>query len=166
MPDYEKMADRITAVTAQKIERESGLVLCGTGGGMMDHIRMMAMSFNCYNEITVEQGRELLIYCVNQYLSAINTNKGIKQYLVHFPFTQKDVEIRIFIRKPDHSEVSIGLPSVISQINGQLVYKVKQLGPVSLKESHEETYEEAVKLLETEGVVDKIRRKVKERSSV
>lgn len=57
--DYEEIADQITARTTKKIEAETGLRLMGTGGGMMNHIRMIAMSFACLKEITLEEGREL-----------------------------------------------------------------------------------------------------------
>jgi ribose 5-phosphate isomerase RpiB len=57
-----KIADKITAEVAKKIEKETNLHLCGTGGGMMNEIRMMAMSFDYCNELTIEQARELLVY--------------------------------------------------------------------------------------------------------
>jgi len=50
VPEYEKMADRITAITARKIEMETGLRLCGIGGGAINCIRKLNMSFNCFNE--------------------------------------------------------------------------------------------------------------------
>ena len=93
---YVKRADDITAKTAQKIKDKTGLRLCGTGGGMMDHIRMMAMCFDRYEEITMEEGRELLIYCVNEYLSAINASEELRPDLIHYPFTPKDVTIILY----------------------------------------------------------------------
>lgn len=144
IPDYEKMADRITDQTAKKIEAKTGLRLCGTGGGMMNHIRMMAMSFNCYSAVDMDKGRELVVYCVNEYLAAINANEEIRPHLIHYPFTPSDVEIRIFIYKPDRKDVPIGDLSVVSQAYGQVVYKVREPFPVVLKRVHEETFEEAV----------------------
>ena len=119
------------------------------------------MSFDCYNEITMDQGRELLIYCVSEYLSAINSNEKIRPYLIHYPFTPKDVEIRIFIHRPDHRDVPMGALTVVSEMDGQLVYKILQPDPIVLKRIHEEPYEEAVEILEKSAPFEKIRKKAR-----
>lgn len=156
IPIHEKIADKITAKTAAKIEHETRLRLMGTGGGMMHHVRMMAMSFAHYGEIDMEQGRELIVYCVNEYLSAINADAEIHPYLIHSPFTPKDIEIRIFIYQSDNKPVSEEQLSVISEIQGMITYKVEQPFPIVLKEIHEETYEEALAVLEMQGGFRKI----------
>jgi hypothetical protein len=155
---HEKIADRITAKTIQKIESETGLSFVGIGGGMMDQVRMMAISFDYYGEINMEQARELLIYCVNEYLTAINSSEEIRPHLVHYPFTPKDVEIRIFISKANRKDVSNGELSVASQIDGTTKYYVKQPGAPSIRVDYKETYEESVSILESEPVVNKIRK--------
>jgi len=50
VPDYEKIADAITEKTAKKMKEQKNLCLVGTGGGMMDDIRAMHMSFFYYQE--------------------------------------------------------------------------------------------------------------------
>ena len=147
IPEHEKVADRITALTAKKIENETGLRLIGTGGGMMHQVRMMGMSFNYFGEMSIEKGRKLLTYCVDEYLSAINSDEQIKTYLTHYPFTCKDIEIRIFVYQSDHTDVPIGELSVVAAYDGCLTYKIRQPGPVILKRIYKETYGEALKLL-------------------
>lgn len=147
IPEHEKIADRITALTANKIEKETGMRLIGTGGGMIHRIRMMGMSFNYFGEMSIEKGRELLIYCSDEYLSDINSNEQIKVHLAHHPFTYKDIEIRIFVYQPDHTDVPIGELSVLAAYDGCLTYKIRQSDPVILKKVHEETYEGALKLV-------------------
>lgn len=146
-PEYEKLADRITLKTSDKIEKEKGLRLIGTGGGMMNKIRMMAMSFECCKEINMEEGRELVIYCVNEYLSAINSNEELRPHLVHYPFTAQDVDIVLYICRPDRTEVPMGTLSVVAEREGVVVYKVPGPFPTLLKRIREEKFEEAVKIL-------------------
>ena len=143
-PEHEKIADRTTALAATKIEKETGLRLIGTGGRMMDQIRMMGMSFHYLGEMSIEKGRELLIYCIDEYLSAINSNEQMRGHLSHYPFTCKDIEIRIFVSKPDSTDVPIGDLSVIGAYDGCLTYKIRQSGAAALKRIYEETYEEAL----------------------
>ena len=152
VPEYEKMADRITAKTAKKIEKETGLRLCGTGGGMMNHIRMMAMSFDCSHEIDIEQARELVLHCANEYLNAINSNEEIRPHLVQYPFMPKNVQIDIFIHPSDQREIPTGSLVVVSTSYGMISYMVRGTGSERLKDVHEETYEEAVKIVEQKSL--------------
>ncbi len=146
--DYEKIADKITYETARKIERQTSLHICGVGGGSLSgQLRKLNMSFECRKELNMEQGRKLVLYCVNEYLSAINANKEIRPNLIHFPFTPEDVEIDIFIQKPDRSDVPIGSLSVVSEVDGKVIYKVHEPDPIILRRVHEETFEEALKLV-------------------
>ena len=79
--DYEKIANKITERTAKKLKAQKRLVLIGTGGQMMHDIQMMAMSFNFYQEVDLRTGRELIIYAINEYLSAINSDEEVRPYL-------------------------------------------------------------------------------------
>ena len=142
-----QIAHAITRKTAQKIESETGLRLIGTGGGMMNHVRLMTMSFSCFGEISVDRARELLLYCASEYLSAINASEEIRPYLIHYPFTLKDIEILIFIRQQDRREVPIGSLAVATLINDMLEYKAEQQEASSFKKIHKETYQEALQLL-------------------
>jgi hypothetical protein len=156
--EHSKIAEKITAKTVQKIEAETNLRLIGIGGGMMGHVRMMAMSFEHVGELSVEQGRELIIYCTNEYLSAINTNTEIRPYLIHYPFTSKDIEIRIFIKNPNSKNLPLESLCYVSEIKGVIEYELENSLSDNPKTSHEETYEEAVKILETGEPVNKVRK--------
>jgi hypothetical protein len=69
-----KLADQITKNTALKLRKEKGLVLAGTGGGMMDDVNFMFMSFDYFQEVDVDKARTLLVEAAQEYLSAINTD--------------------------------------------------------------------------------------------
>ena len=151
IPEYERIADAITAKTAKKMASERNLQLIGIGGGMMDNVRMMAMSFNYDHELTIEEGRELVVYCVEKYLSAINSNEQIRPYLKNYPFRSENIEIRIFLYKPGHQDVPIGALSVVGAYTGTLAYKTREEESISLKRVHEETYQEALEILAQTG---------------
>lgn len=146
-PDYEKIADKITEKTAKKLKEQKGLFLAGTGGRMMDDIQMMAMSFDYYQEVDVKTGRELIVHVINEYLSAINTNKEIKPYLHEYPFTAKNVEIRIFIYNPDRSELPPEKIDCITSLNGTLKYYTRSHPRQAI---YGETYEQASRAISSE----------------
>jgi hypothetical protein len=123
--DYEKIADEITERTAKELKAEKNLYLVGTGGQMMDDIQMMAMSFYYYQEVDLKAARELIVYVINKYLLAINSNKEIRPSLHEYPFTAKNVEISIFIYKPDRYELPPEKIYCIECMNGRLEYFIR-----------------------------------------
>lgn len=138
-PEYERISDHIVRNTAKKLKQTKDLRLIGTGGGMMYNVRMVAMSFSFNHKINVNEGRDLVIACLNECLEAYNLNEEIRPYLANYPFEPKNIEIRIFIQNPDRSEVPLGEISYISAIDGVLQYKPEE-GP----NIYQETYEEAM----------------------
>lgn len=147
LPDYEKIADDITEKTAQKLKEQKNLYLVGTGGGMMNDIQMMAMSFHFYQEVDLEEARELVVYAANEYLLDINNNEEIRSYLHEYPFTAKNVEIHIWVYEPDRSRLSPEKIYYISAINGVLNYYIRGLEEYSRVAICKETYEEALQAI-------------------
>ncbi|VHO03673.1 hypothetical protein [Candidatus Rhabdochlamydia sp. T3358] len=146
-PRYVKLAAEITEKTAQKLKGKKNLYLIGTGGGMMNDIQMMAMSFDYYQEVDLKKARELLVYAVNEYLLDINNNEEIRPYLHEVPFTAKNVEIRIWVWKMDRSKPSPEKIYYISAIDGILNYYIRGLEEYSRQAICEETYEEALQAI-------------------
>ena len=145
LPDYEKIANKITERTAKELQEQKNLYLVGTGGRMMNDIQAMDMSFCFYEEVDLKAAKELLIYIIDEYLSAINNNKEIRPYLHEYPFTAKNVEIRIWIYEPDGSRLSPEKIHYVSSIDGVLDYYIRGSG--HRQAICEETYEEALKLV-------------------
>lgn len=142
VPEYEKMADEITEKIAKKLEEEKKLRLVGTGGSMIDDIQMMAMSFDYYQEVDLSTARELLVEVINAYLSAINDNETIRPHLHNYPFTAKNIQIRIWIHPPDQTKLPLNKIFYISALDGILAYYLKV--PEHSREAlHTETFEKA-----------------------
>ena len=146
-PRYVKLAHEITGKTGKKLKEQKGLFLVGTGGQMMDDIQIMAMSFDYYQEVDLKTGRELIVHVINEYLSAINNNKEVRPYLHEYPFTAKNVEIRIFVYNPDRSELPPEKIDCIECINGGLEYYTRSNPRQAI---YEETYEEASRAISSE----------------
>ena len=148
-PHYVKIAHEITNKTAKRLEKEKNLHLIGTGGGMMYDVEMMAMSFQYYQEIDLKTARELVVCAISKYLANINHNSKILPFLHECPFTAKSVEIRIWIYNPDRSKPPSGKIQYISAIDGIIDYYTRDSQESYRKTIHEETYEEALKLTQS-----------------
>ncbi len=143
--DYEQMADQITDKTAKKLQKKKRLFLVGTGGGMMNDIQMMSMSFFFYREISMEEARSLVVYSAKKYLKNINENEEIRPHLHDDPFTAKNIEIWLWVCNPDGSDLDSEKMSFILLANGKIAYCSDILG--YYEPLHEETYEEALNIV-------------------
>ena len=140
-PRYVKLAHKITEKTAKQLKEQKNLFLAGTGGGMMNDIQMMAMGFDYYQEVDLASARELVLYTLDKYLMNINNNVEVRPYLHDYPFTAKNIQIRIWIYNPDRSELPLDKIYCITAIDGMLEYYTRSdpYHPIC-----EETYEEAL----------------------
>ena len=142
---HSKFAHKITIQTGQKLRDEKELYLIGTGGQMMDDIKMMYMGFQYFKPVNLGNGRDLLVYSIQLYLNEINKNEKVRPYLHEYPFTPKNIEIDIWIRNADGSKVASDRIRHVHIADGILSYHMDGIDEYSRKTVHEETYEEALK---------------------
>ena len=148
--NYVKLSHKITNRTAKKLKQEKGLILIGTGGGMMNDIKMMMMGFNYYKVVDIDEARKLLIYCVEEYLNAINGDEKVRPYLHNYPFTAKNIQIDIYFKNPDGSKVAQGQINIAGADEGKMIYYIDSPEKYLLKRVREETYEEALKIVSSQ----------------
>lgn len=113
---------------------------------MMHDIQMMMMAFNFYNPLPIEYIRPLLICVVEEYLYAINSNERVRPYLHNYPFTPENVEIIIQFLNRDGSFLAPGEIEIAKAKDGQLIYTITDVETQRLKDIHEESFEEALRI--------------------
>lgn len=153
--NYETIANKITKEVAIKLEKEKGLRCIGTGGRMMNDIQRMGMSFQLFHEVDLIEARKILVYVIIEYLKLINENKNIRPYLHNYPFQPKNVEIRIWMQKPDGQDVPPDKLDYVSSINATLRYYLPDEPKIGTeKKLYEETYDEALKIVQDEELAN------------
>ncbi|MFS8562832.1 MAG: hypothetical protein LVR00_00225 [Rhabdochlamydiaceae bacterium] len=133
------------------MEEQKKLYLIGIGGKMMHDIQAMHMSFQFYEVVDIGTARQLLVDATQEYLLAINSSKEIRPYLHTYPFTVENVEIAIYFYNPDGSTVSTNKIEVGAVRQGKLVYYIDYPEKHTIKSIHEETYEEALEIVNAEA---------------
>jgi len=147
LPTKQSLATDVRNKTFVQLKMEKELYPCGIGSGMMDQIRMLALSFRYYKEVDIEQARELLMTAGTLFLHTINSNEKILPYLQNNPFEPKNIQIRIFLYKTNGSKPDLGKLTVVSMINGILEYDIRNSETERLTTVYEERFEEAAALL-------------------
>ena len=146
-PTKQSMANEVTNQAFIQLKMEKNLFPFGTGSGMMDEIWMLALAFQYFNLVEIDQARELLMSAGTVFINIINSKEQIRPFLKNYPFTPKNVEIQIFIKKPNGSRPDSGQLNVVTMKEGILRYKVRDPDNDLLKIVYEETYEEAAEKL-------------------
>ncbi|NGX52585.1 MAG: hypothetical protein KR126chlam5_00888 [Candidatus Anoxychlamydiales bacterium] len=142
-PEYVHLAYEIMKNTAKELQNEKNLRLVGIGGAMMYEVENMHMSFLLLNEFDLDEARDLIVYSITLFLKNINTNENIRSYLSHYPFTTKDITIFINMQNANTKINGVALSS------DKIIYDSPG-DQKSFESIHEETYEEAVKIVESE----------------
>jgi hypothetical protein len=145
----EKLANECLKKAAIQLKKKKGLHLFGTGGRMMDQIKVLHLSFIYYKPIDIKEGRELLIASVNELIDVVNASEHIRPYLNNYPFEPKNIGIEIFLRNPDGSFVAPEQLRVISAEEGILSFKIDNPETRLFQIVHKETYEEALLKINT-----------------
>ena len=148
--EREIIANKITLQTTQELEKKYNLIPVGTGGSMMDNIKMMALSFRYFGEINIDTSRELIVKAIEHYLKNINANTEIKTYLNNYPFTPGNIELRLFLTRPNYQDFPPEQLDCITAWDGNIEYKTHNKNK-KITSLHNETYEEAVVILKNQG---------------
>ncbi len=146
--DYPTLARQVRSQTANQLEKERDLFCVGTGGQMMGDIQAIELEFQYFHLVNLEESRELLVHAIRTFLKNINDNKELRPYLHNYPFTTKNIEITIWILQPDGHYPPQGDIKCIYLEDGTLKYELvapEKFTPRPVL--HEETYEEALKVL-------------------
>ena len=144
LSEKQQLVNQLRKEVALQLHQERGLIPCGTGGQMMNQIQMLALSFDYRQPVDIDKSRELLITAVDTFVAAINANEAVRPYLGNYPFTPKNIELRVFLQNPDRSNVQSGQLSIVTSIAGIFEYDIKEPDYPLHKTIHHEPYEEAV----------------------
>ncbi len=137
----------LTKIVAEKLFLKENLRLVGSGGQMMNEIEKLIMKFDYGQEIDLNKARQLIIIAIQSYLEEINQSKEIRRYLKNYPFTPNNIEVGIYVHKPDGSKVPKNKLFYISAIDSIIYYYLDNPKFYSRIILHQETYDEALKIL-------------------
>jgi hypothetical protein len=146
-PDKHSLANTVMAQTAYQLRRDKNLIPFGTGRRIWDQIQMLSLTFIYYKEMEIEEARALLMDAIQVMTHIINSNEEIRPYLCDYPFGPNNLDIAIFVRKPN-DEYNFGKLSICSMKEGKFEYTIRH-SRYDFTTVLSETYEEAEQKLKT-----------------
>ena len=117
----------------------------------MKDVEEIGLSLSTQKKLNLEQTRQLFISLIQNLLNKINSDTRIRPYLHNYPFTSKNLCLSLhFVDKKDDNV----LPPYIGTVRlmfGKVFYSLQSLKDEMLFDQiHEETYEEALKIYNSE----------------
>ncbi len=142
--EKQKLANEVRRKVARQMKQEANLRPCGTVGQMMNEIEVLGLSFFYFQPVNIAEGRKLAIQAVEAMLKEINQEPRIHPYLIYYPFEPQNVEITIFLRNSDNSDLPQDALQIIVASEGSLRFKINHPANGGLLTIYKETYQEAL----------------------
>lgn len=135
--------------SANLIKSKYDLIPSGSGVAMPGGpIKELFLAFDTHYILTKHEIRRLLIEINNEVMKEVNNNHQIQAYLLKRLFTIKDIHIVIYNHDQNGKRVYDPEISVGQILQGNISYKtVSKENKLKYKNEYEETYEEAMKLM-------------------
>lgn len=143
------IAGEIRTRAANKMAKKYNLIVVGMSAAMPEGIiNNLGLRFHIHQAIKIEQARQILVNCVQELLTDINSNEEIRPYLEMYPFTPQNITISIIIYQKNGAEVFDPGICAARATRGKIWYSTMDKKNVyEYKSEYKESFEEAVKLV-------------------
>ena len=148
-----KMAFEMFREIIDDIRVADDLYLCGImEAAPKGKYRSFGLRFFCRRILTKDEGRRLIFKCLAKMQEKFNSNFEFSQYIENGKFAPENLDVGIIVQLTDGPEVHYPNIGSFSFAGGILYYRVTAPNVRGYYSEEEETYEEALHLV-NEGVV-------------
>lgn len=149
-PVYIKYSRAITNQYIKDMNKKYDLFYFGGGGGFLYNVENIAISFSCNRNITLEDGRSLLISCSKELLKRINRDERIRPYLDHYPYTEKGIDIDIcFFDVNGRWVIDPDSIAKVASLEGAVHYAIFDKNHQCLNTIYRESYKDSENIVES-----------------
>jgi len=142
---------------SEKFQKKNNLILSGYGINtnrtietpIRNSIHQFDIMFNSKEQLQLKDARRRLIECIEFFLQEINNCREIRKYLNEYPFNYKGLNFSIAFDDGINNSLKSHLLSMCYSKGDKLYYVICN-SDNSFEVIHEETYEEALKIVESE----------------
>jgi hypothetical protein len=122
--------------------------LLGIGGLFGDKIEKFNLSYQVEKEPNITEARRLLVMGVETFLSQINHSSHTQPFLLEIPFPPQRLKFGLSFTNSEEKPIADNSIVFAMLLNGRISYYID--GPIHCEEVHEETYEEALEIVNRE----------------
>ncbi len=123
----------------------------GIGGGFLNNVNELLLSFKKEGIYNVDEARELFILSSQDFLKKINTDEEIRPHLSNYPFTEQNISYTLtFVDERNHGinqengNKDPNILSYVSWLGKRITYSIYNEETPWYQHIHEESYQEAL----------------------
>jgi hypothetical protein len=146
--NFRAEAKKISNIVIKEMKRDYSLYCDGQGGGMPDNLRSIKVSFVAYRKGSIEEAREIEVKAIQRFIKLINEDEKLRPYLCEFPFPTRGIEVSLSFNQKNGSYYPDNALAFITHINGILYYESRSLAMDKFTPLHQESFEEALKIVQ------------------
>lgn len=147
--DYEKLAHKNTSAFIKQMRRERNLFLSGSGGGMMNDVESIFLSFDFIGSRSIDDARALYVEVADEFLARVNADEKLRPFLHNYPFTIDNFELHLtFVDKQKKFQPPLAFV-FYSPRRRLIIYEAYNPVEKRLYTIYEEPYSEAVKIVKS-----------------
>ncbi len=143
----ESQSMKVMTDFSQNYMKPQGFLLSGIGSAMPDKIHELDVDYTSSIYVNVEQARKLFIDNSQIFLNEINGDTILRPYLVEYPFTEKNIAFTLSFENERAQMYPPPYIAYVSIINSKIYYHFYLAEQEKLLNIHEETYQEALKIV-------------------
>jgi len=114
--------------------------------------KKIGLDFNRFGKMSKDEGRKIIIDCVNVLLNEINSDPKLQPFLIDKPFTINNVRIVIIVFTSEGKDIFYPDIRVFSAFGGKINYSTKSPDhKYNYYTREEETFEEAMRIIEAQN---------------
>ena len=113
----------------------------------------ITVGFEYFQKVNISDARRLGIECALDMLKKYNTNKKFREKTPYYPINAKNIEILINFLDENHKFFSDGYVANMGVARSKIYYQYYDKKTGKLIEFHEETFEEALRIVEAEKAI-------------
>ncbi|CCB90057.1 putative uncharacterized protein [Simkania negevensis Z] len=147
--DQEIISNRLIAQVAKDLSKRYKIKPVGFGGAIHEEVEKLSLSFECCRTLTIDEYRDLLVHCTEDFLDQINSNKEIRHYLQNYPFNSNNIDLCIYVHSENKKRFDVGQLSSLAVQKGKIVYYYRD-SEYTVELLKTEDYEEAKKIVFSE----------------
>lgn len=83
---YIAILDKVVEKEIKLIGKEENVELFGYGGGMLEGIKRIDLTFVSYQKVDLAKARRMIVYWTERIGNAVNSKEELKKYLIPYPF--------------------------------------------------------------------------------
>ncbi|CCB90056.1 hypothetical protein [Simkania negevensis] len=147
--NHEIIANKLIAQVAKDLSKRYKIRAVGFGGAIHEQVEELSLSFECCRTMSIDEYRDLLVHCAEDFLDQVNSNEEIRPYLQNYPFSSKNIDLTIYVHSENKKRFDVGQLSCLAIQKEKIVYYYRD-SEYTIELLKAEAYEEAKKIVFSE----------------